>query len=188
MGGSRCIIAAVNMERRGYIGLGSNLGDRLQNLQRGVDLMIATPDLEVRRVSPVYAAPPWGYRSEHEYLNAVAEVSWPGPPLELVNQTYRIEAACGRHEHGPEREGGYHDRTLDLDLLWLDGIESSDERLVLPHPRAHERAFVLRPWHDLAPRLVFRGRTLTGWLAQLPAEEAEAVRLVEGARLRLHEE
>lgn len=176
----------MNGELHGFIGLGSNLGDRLANLQRGLDLLVATPELEVRSASPVYEAPPWGYQSEHDYLNAVVEVSWPGPPLELASQTYRIEAACGRHAHGPEEQTGYHDRTLDLDLLWLSGVISTDERLILPHPRAHLRAFVLKPWHDLAPRLVLSGRTLTGWLAQLPPEEVEAVRLVESAKLRLH--
>jgi len=170
---------------QGYIGLGSNLGDRLAALKQAVHMLVATPRLEVLRLSSVYECPPWGYQSEHNYYNAVAEINWQGPPMELANQCYRIEAAGGRHRRGVHHAPGYRDRSIDLDLLWLEGITSHDERLTLPHPRAHVRAFVLVPWHELAPMLVLGRRSLTGWLAQLPKSEVEAVRLVEDAELEV---
>lgn len=169
----------------GYIGLGSNLGDRLAALKLAVHMLVATPRLTVLRLSRVYECPAWGYQSEHDYLNAVAEISWQGPPLELADQCYRIEAAGGRHRHGARRAEGYRDRPIDIDLLWLDGITSNEERLTLPHPRAHVRAFVLVPWHELAPKLVLGRRSLTGWLAQLPKSEVEAVKPVEDAELEI---
>lgn len=167
----------------GYIGLGSNLGDRLAALQQAVHLLVATPRLEVLSLSQVYQSPAWGYQSEYDYFNAVAEISWEGPPRELADQCYRIEAAGGRHPHGARHAPGYHDRAIDLDLLWLEGITSHDERLTLPHPRAHVRAFVLLPWHELAPELVLGGRSLMGWIAQLPRSEVEAVKLVADVKL-----
>jgi 2-amino-4-hydroxy-6-hydroxymethyldihydropteridine diphosphokinase len=175
----------VRKALHGYLGLGSNLGDRLAALQHAVHLLVATPGLDVKRLSRVYESPPWGYQSTFDYFNAVAEFSWLGPPRELADQCYRIEAAGGRHAHGARREPGYRDREIDLDLLWLDGITSHDERLTLPHPRAHVRAFVLLPWRELAPKLVLGGRTLTGWLGQLPTSEVEAVKPVDDAELVL---
>jgi 2-amino-4-hydroxy-6-hydroxymethyldihydropteridine diphosphokinase len=169
----------------GYLGLGCNLGDRLAALQQAVHLLVATPQLDVKRLSRVYQSPAWGYQSAHDYYNAVAEISWQGPPRELADQCYRIEAAGGRHRHAARHDQIYHDRLIDIDLLWLAGITSHDERLTLPHPRAHVRAFVLLPWRELAPKLVLGGRTLTGWLAQLPQSEVEAVKPVDDAELVL---
>ena len=173
----------MNPPVHGYLGLGSNLGDRLASLQRAVGMLSASAGLTVMRVSQIYECPPWGYDSPNHYLNAVAEITWDGPPLKLWELCYRIEAAVGRHAEGPEQNHEYEDRIVDLDVLWLDGVESSDERLSLPHPRAHQRAFVLVPWHELAPELTIRGRSLTGWIASLPAGEVAGVKALPDAAL-----
>jgi len=167
---------------RGFIGLGSNLGDRLAHLQYAVDEMAGTAGLSVQRLSSVYECPPWGYVSDRLYLNAVAEVLWAGAPVDLLRQLYRTEAADGRHKRGsspgspPVGAMHYADRTLDLDILWLDGVASSDAQLVLPHPLAHCRAFVLLPWAELAPSLELDGHPLPWWIERLPREEALACR------------
>lgn len=162
---------------RGFIGLGSNLGNRVANLQRAVNLMVGISRLTVTCLSSVYEAPPWGYHSTNAYLNAVAAVTWEGPPLELLDQCYRIEASMGRHRHGPRRYTGYRDRTIDLDILWLDDMESADSRLILPHAHAHQRGFVLLPLQELDPELVINGQSVAAWLAQLdPAEVAAILR------------
>ena len=170
---------------RGYIGLGSNLGDRLSNLQRAVDMMAATARLRVLSASSVYESPPWGYQSEHDYFNAVVTVDWDGPPLRLLEHCYRIEAALGRHREGPHAYDGYHDRTVDLDIIWLDGMESKAERLVLPHPSAHQRGFVLLPLVEIAPWLDLQGRPAEAWIAELDAAEREATRVVPDAVLKV---
>lgn len=172
---------------QGYIGLGSNLGERAANLQRALDLMAATSRLDIIRVSSVYEAPPWGYDSDNAYLNAIVEVTWDGPPLRLLEQCYRIEASMGRHRNGPRDYTGYRDRIIDLDIIWLDGMESSDERLVLPHKHAHQRGFVLAPLNELDPGLLIRGKAVKQWLVQLDATELARVTRQDAHKLNIRE-
>lgn len=176
----------VSATLRGYIGLGSNLGDRRANLQRAIELLAATSRLQVLGHSSIYESPAWGYESEHTYYNAVAAVEWEGPPLRLLEQCYRIEASLGRHRNGAQHRTGYHDRSIDLDIIWLDGMESDHERLMLPHPHAHQRAFVLKPLCELAPELVLRGQSVSWWLEQLAPENAAATVLVEDAAISIN--
>jgi 2-amino-4-hydroxy-6-hydroxymethyldihydropteridine diphosphokinase len=171
--------------KRGYIGMGSNLGNRLGNIQHAIELMQSAPGLAVEAVSAVYEAPPWGYASEHSYINAVAMIAWQGTPHVLLETCHRIEAALGRVWESPQRSTGYTDRVIDLDILWLDGVELDDATLTLPHPLAHRRAFALKPWLELAPELVLHGKTLNVWLAELPREEVKAVRLAVNAKLMI---
>jgi 2-amino-4-hydroxy-6-hydroxymethyldihydropteridine diphosphokinase len=167
-----------------YIGLGSNLGDRLAALQRALDLMVAAARLEVRAVSQVYETAPWGYLSEHMYLNAVVECFWGGPPLHLQELCYRIESSGGRHRMGVNPPRYYLDRTIDLDLLYIEGINSKDARLSLPHPRAHLRGFVLAPLAELAPGLELEGQTVEYWLKQLDRNERAAIQRYGELRLQ----
>lgn len=164
----------------GYLGLGSNLGNRLLNLQEALNKLDATREMTIEQVSPVYESPAQGYESPNDYLNAVAEISWDGTPLRLLQHCYKIEAAGGRHARPKDGLTGYADRTIDIDILWLDGVETVDGRLTLPHPRAAQRAFVLIPWIDLDPDVVLNGYSLEDCLAALPKKEVEAVRRVPG--------
>ena len=173
----------------GFLGLGSNLGDRLDYLKRAVAMLQATRRLRVTAASSVYETAPWGYTSQHLYLNAVLSLAWGGTPLGLRQVCYRIEAALGRHPRGAPRGVGdqeaeqYTDRTIDLDLLWLEGVQSQDARLVLPHPLAQHRAFVLVPWAELAPELVLDGLPLAAWVQQLPPSELAGIRLMPQANV-----
>ncbi|BCY15320.1 2-amino-4-hydroxy-6-hydroxymethyldihydropteridine diphosphokinase [Actinoplanes sp. L3-i22] len=132
------------------LSLGSNLGDRLAHLRAAVALLGAG----VREVSGVYETPPWGDPDQPPYLNAVVFVRDPAATShDWLDRARACEAAEGR-ERDPARRFG--PRTLDVDVITVwdaDGrpVISDDPELTLPHPRAHLRAFVLRPWLDLHP-------------------------------------
>ncbi|MDT9689613.1 2-amino-4-hydroxy-6-hydroxymethyldihydropteridine diphosphokinase [Streptomyces sp. P9(2023)] len=130
------------------IALGANLGNRLETLQGAVDALEDTPGLRVKAVSPVYETEPWGVEpgSQPSYLNAVALVKTTLPPSSLLERAHAVEEAF--HRVREERWGA---RTIDVDIVAYADVVSDDPVLTLPHPRAHERAFVLAPWHDVDP-------------------------------------
>lgn len=126
------------------VALGSNLGDRLAHLQRGLDLLAAHPMVRVAAVSAVYETAPVGGPEQGAYLNAVARLDTSLPPDALLGVCHVVEAAEGR-----VREIRWGARTLDIDLIAHGRARRSGPGLVLPHPRAAERAFVLAPWLNL---------------------------------------
>jgi len=131
------------MSTTAYLALGANLGDRLANLQRAVDALGATPDVRVVRSSRVYETEPVG-PAQPEYLNAVLEIRTDLSPHELLRACLAVEDDMGRVR--AERWGP---RSIDVDVLTY-GIETIDEPdLVVPHPRMHERGFVLVPLAEL---------------------------------------
>jgi 2-amino-4-hydroxy-6-hydroxymethyldihydropteridine diphosphokinase len=134
---------------RAYIALGSNLGDRLAHLQFAVDALAATDRVRVVAVSRVYETAPVGGPEQDAYLNAVVALATDLGPAELLTRAQRIEADAHR-----VRAGRWGPRTLDVDILLYDDLESSDPVLTLPHPRMWERGFVLAPLRDVAPELV----------------------------------
>ncbi|MFI6644467.1 2-amino-4-hydroxy-6-hydroxymethyldihydropteridine diphosphokinase [Streptomyces sp. NPDC050504] len=137
------------------IALGSNLGNRLETLQGAVDALEDTPGLRVKAVSPVYETEPWGVDpgSQPAYFNAVVVVRTTLPPASLLERGQAIEEAFDR-----VREERWGPRTLDVDIVTYADVVSADPVLTLPHPRAHERAFVLAPWHDVDPEASIPGR------------------------------
>lgn len=135
-----------------YIGLGANLGDARAALQAARDALAALPDSDLLRCSSVYRSAPID-SSGPDYLNAVAELRTALTPLDLLHHLRAIEQAQGR-----ERPYRNAPRTLDLDLLLYDDLVQHDPELTLPHPRAHERAFVLQPLAELVPDLHLPGR------------------------------
>jgi len=130
---------------RAFLALGSNLGDRAGYLREAV---AAIPDLVA--VSPVYLTEPvGGPEDQGPYLNLVVELDTGRSPHELLELCRRLETAAGR-----ERNERWGPRTLDVDVLWVEGATVDEPELTVPHPRIWERAFVLAPLHDLAPDLV----------------------------------
>lgn len=141
---------------RAVLALGSNLGDREEHLRTAIEVLGDT----VLVVSGVYETPPWGDSDQPEYLNAVVLVAGAEDEYGWLARARAAEAAAGR-TRDPDRPFG--PRTLDVDVIavWTDAgepIVSSDPELTLPHPRAHLRAFVLRPWLDIAPYAQLPGR------------------------------
>lgn len=137
-----------------YVELGSNLGDSRQQLLDAIDALAHLPDTSVVARSRLYRTPPWGLLEQPPFVNAVVSLQTELTPHVLLDALLAIERAAGRNRDG-ERWGP---RTLDLDLLHIDGMRLDDARLTLPHPRIAERAFVLLPLHDIAPTLLLPGQ------------------------------
>ena len=134
------------------LALGSNLGDRRDVLQGGVDAIAAIPEVQIMAVSPGYETVPVGGPPQPDYLNAVVLARASLPSRALLGRLQEIEAAFDR-----VRSVRWGPRTLDIDIIAVAGEVSTDPDLTLPHPRAHERAFVLAPWHDVDPDAVLPG-------------------------------
>ncbi len=130
--------------------IGSNLGDRLGHLRTALDVFTAAGARLA--VSPVYETRPVGGPAQGDYLNAVLLAELPAG-TDLLRLVAAAERAAGRTR--AERWGP---RTLDVDVISVSGVVSDDQALLLPHPRAHQRAFVLAPWLDLDPAAVVPGR------------------------------
>lgn len=172
---------------RAYLGLGGNLGDRLANLTLAVQALVEAgrrphegqaPSLQVLAVSPVYESAPVGYgggssgvEGQPAYLNCAVQLETRLPPSHLLWLTAGVEAALGR-----ARQRHWGPRTVDIDLI-LYGQERIDlPDLIIPHPRATERGFVLRPLLDLDPGLLLPGGgPLAGYLSALPPQELQVV-------------
>lgn len=152
---------------RAVLSLGSNLGDRIAHLRSAV---AALRDV-LQVASGVYETPPWGDPDQPPYLNAVLLVADPAAgPRDWLDRARTIEAAAGR-VRDPDRRFG--PRSLDVDVIMVWGedgepICQDDPELTLPHPRAHLRAFVLRPWIDIEPYARLPGH---GWLTDLLGKE-----------------
>ncbi|MGW3986168.1 2-amino-4-hydroxy-6-hydroxymethyldihydropteridine diphosphokinase [Streptomyces sp. NPDC004830] len=168
--------------KRAVVALGSNLGNRLETLQGAVDALEDTPGIRVKGVSPVYETEPWGVDpgSQPAYFNAVVVLKTTLPPSSLLERAQAVEEAF--HRVRDERWGP---RTLDVDIVSYADVVSDDPRLTLPHPRAHERAFVLAPWHDLDPDAQLPGHGPVAGL--LDAVTREGVTPREDLELRLPE-
>ncbi len=150
---------------RAYLGLGSNLGDRLARLQGAIDALGASADVAVVAVSGVYETEPVG-PDQPDYLNAVVAIETSLTARALLEVAHHLEAAAGRVR--AERWGP---RTLDVDVLLVEDEEVDEPDLQIPHPRLAERAFVLVPLADLDPT----------WASRVHADEAT----VRPTRLRL---
>jgi 2-amino-4-hydroxy-6-hydroxymethyldihydropteridine diphosphokinase len=151
------------------LALGSNLGDRRDILQGGVDAIAAIPEVQLMAVSPVYETAPVGGPAQPDYLNAVLLARTTLPSRILLGRLHEVESAFDR-----VREVRWGPRTLDIDIITVDGEASDDPELTLPHPRAHERAFVLAPWHDADPVAILPGHGRVA--ALLAAADATGVR------------
>ena len=146
-----------------YVALGSNLGDPQQQVLDAMEALAALPDTCLLQRSHLYRTPPWGVVEQPPFINAVVQLDTTLSPHGLLDALLAIEQNAGRvraQRNGP--------RTLDLDLLHVDGVQLHDAQLTLPHPRMAERAFVLLPLHDLAPSLQLPGGgTVAELLARL---------------------
>jgi 2-amino-4-hydroxy-6-hydroxymethyldihydropteridine diphosphokinase len=156
--------------------MGSNIGDRLDYLQGGLDGLFDTPRITFLAVSPVYETTPVGGPEQPDYLNAVVIAETSMPAQAVLERCLSLEDAYGR-----VRDERWGPRTLDLDLIIYGDEVSNSPGLTLPHPRAHERAFVLAPWLDADPQAQIPG---CGGVADLLAALGTAgIARVEGAVL-----
>ena len=144
---------------RTAVALGSNLGNRLENLRAARKAIFNLANVKAPILSSaVYETEPVGCEpGAGKFLNAVVEFEYGGDPARLLEQVIQIEEALGRRRHHPQNIS----RTIDIDLLYCGDRRINDERLQLPHPRLHLRQFVLRPLVDIRPELVLSGQTNT---------------------------
>jgi 2-amino-4-hydroxy-6-hydroxymethyldihydropteridine diphosphokinase len=129
-----------------YLSLGSNVGNRADNLKQAIASL--SPQLDVKAKSKVYETPPWGYTNQGKFLNQAVKAKTYLEPLPLLKHLKRLETALGREEtfqYGP--------RVIDLDILFYDDLLLGTPALTIPHPNLHERGFVLMPLMDIAPDL-----------------------------------
>jgi len=158
---------------RAVLSLGANLGDRAGAIRAA---LTALKDDGLVARSTLYETPPWGPVEQPPYLNAIAIVRGDRDAAGWLARAHELEQAAGR-----TRDVRFGPRTLDVDVITVtadDGtpVLSDDPALTLPHPRAHERAFVLVPWLVLEPAAVLPGRgPVAGLIAGLPAEDVDAV-------------
>jgi 2-amino-4-hydroxy-6-hydroxymethyldihydropteridine diphosphokinase len=132
--------------KRAYIGTGTNLGQRIQNLKQASDLLMKTAGVKLLRKSHIYETEPWGYAEQPAFLNQVLEIECTLSPLELLRRLKSIEVEMGRKPTfhlGP--------RLIDMDILLYNELVMQSEELTIPHPYMHERAFVLVPLAELVP-------------------------------------
>ena len=147
---------------RAFIALGSNLGDPRQQVLDAMDALQGLRDSRVLQRSRLYRTPPWGVLDQPDFINAVVAIDTGLSPHALLDALHAIEQQAGRVRL--ERNGP---RTLDLDLLYMDGVHIDDARLTVPHPRIAERAFVLLPLADVAPELQLPAGTVAELLARV---------------------
>ena len=136
---------------KAVIALGSNIGDPKENLDLAISLLQEATDL--KKVSSYYQTRPVGYEDQPDFLNAICIAESELPAMEFLKMLHGIEKAMGR-----ERSIKWGPRTIDLDLIQYGDLISKAEELSLPHPRAHERRFVLEPWLEIEPSAHLPGR------------------------------
>ena len=132
---------------KAVVALGSNLGDRFDYLQKAVNEINSLTDIEILEISSVYETLPVGGPEQGNYLNAIVTLNTKFEAEELLLKLLLIELNLGR-----QREIAWGPRTIDLDLIWFQDQTINLENLVLPHPRAHERCFVIKPWLEIEPK------------------------------------
>jgi 2-amino-4-hydroxy-6-hydroxymethyldihydropteridine diphosphokinase len=145
---------------RAFVGLGANLGDREATLDAAIALLEGLDGVRVTAVSEFRETEPVDYLEQPRFLNAAAELETTLAPGELLASLLEVEQALGRTRDGPR----FGPRTIDLDLLLVEGIVVEEPGLTVPHPRLHERRFALEPLADLDPQLIVPGH---GTVAQL---------------------
>ena len=142
-----------------YVALGANLENPASQVTAGLAALAALPRTRLVAQSSLYRTAPVGYADQPDFINAVAQVETALSPRELLDALLAIEASHGRARKFPNAP-----RTLDLDVLLYDGLEVREDGLTIPHPRMHERAFVLVPLAEIAPLSVVPGRGVVGEL------------------------
>ncbi|PAD19744.1 2-amino-4-hydroxy-6-hydroxymethyldihydropteridine diphosphokinase [Terribacillus saccharophilus] len=157
--------------KQAWIALGSNIAPRETYLQQAIQTLNENAEIKLNQVSTVYETDPVGYEDQDQFLNLVAEVETSLKPMELLHVCQKIEQDLGR-----KRIIRWGPRTVDLDILLYSTENMNVEELILPHPRMHERAFVLVPLAEIAPELLLKGKSVQEWLDTLAVRDVQGVR------------
>ena len=156
-----------------YISAGSNMGDRLQNCRKGIEALTEAGNARILAQSRIYATEPVDYQDQDWFINMVVKLETTNDPFELLDEIKRIQRAAGRKRDvirfGP--------RVLDLDIIFFDDLVLDSDSLVLPHPRMHQRRFVLQPICDIDPTIVHPvlKKDMQSLLADLGKDEQKVI-------------
>ncbi len=145
-----------------FFGLGSNLGDRQSLLKSAVEKLARKDSVSIERSSSIYETPAWGNMDQPPFLNLVLQARVSLDPHQLLESCLSVERELGRVRR--EKWGA---RCIDIDVLWIEGVEILNERLAIPHPGLTERPFVMIPLAELAPDLGISGKKARDWARQL---------------------
>jgi len=152
------------------LGLGSNMGDRQNHITLALDSLAMHPGIDMIAVSGLYETPPWGKTDQPAFLNAAVLIETDLAPRTLLEAVLGIERSLGR-----VRGQLWGPRTIDVDILLYGDTKVDEPGLTIPHPRIHERAFVIRPLADVLPGAVIAGRSVSDWLQTLDVSGIETV-------------
>ncbi len=155
-----------------YLALGTNIEPRDVHLSEALNLLEADEAIVIEKRSSIYETAPVGYLDQADFLNMVIEIQTLLDPIILLDRCQEIE-----HKLGRKREIRFGPRTIDLDILLYNQENIKEERLVIPHPRMHERAFVLVPLAEIAADAFLPNteKTVKDFLIELPSKEVETV-------------
>lgn len=156
---------------KAYLGLGTNIGDRLEYLNRACEILIENEKIKLTKKSKIYETKAWGYTEQADFLNMCIEVETSLNPKELLAVCQNVEQALNR-----KRIIRWGPRTIDVDILFFNDIILDDEELTIPHPRIEERAFVLIPLLDLNNNLFIKDKSISMCLDLLTDEERQDVK------------
>ena len=154
------------MKRKVYLSLGSNIGDRVSNLKEATAILEGHPNIYNVQRSSFYTTAPVGYLEQEDFVNIVLGLETSLEPMGLLEICSGIEEALKR-----VRVIHWGPRTIDVDILWVEGYESDSEILTVPHPRMHERGFVMIPLRELNSSLVIQGKTVLDWCDTIVDQE-----------------
>ncbi|SJZ86626.1 2-amino-4-hydroxy-6-hydroxymethyldihydropteridinediphosphokinase [Selenihalanaerobacter shriftii] len=149
-----------------YLSLGSNLGDREEYLKEAISKLGQHIQIKVDTVSSVYKTEPVGYTNQDEFLNLVVKIKTSLSPMELLNHIQEVEKNLDR-----VRDIRWGPRTIDIDIILFGKNKVNSQRLTIPHPRFHERAFVLVPLAELTDDVLYQGKTANQLLDQLTKDK-----------------
>lgn len=156
---------------KSYLGLGTNMGDRLGYLTSACNILEQNEFIKIIKKSKLYETKAWGYTEQADFLNMCIEIETSLEPYELLEACQDVEAKLDR-----ERIIRWGPRTIDVDILFFNDIILDDKNLLIPHPRIKDRAFVLIPLMDLNSKLHMEGKTIEEYLNSLTNEERGEVK------------
>lgn len=141
-----------------YLGLGSNIGDSCEIIISALERLCVVQNHHFMAISHPYQTPPWGYENQAQFINACAIIETKTSPEQLLENCQAIE-----HQLGRKRVEKWGPRTIDIDILAMDGVTRNSREIMLPHPYITQRAFVLKPLNEIAPKLEIAGKTVEEW-------------------------
>lgn len=153
-----------------YLSLGSNLGDRVGYIQQATSLLSANSDINIIATSSFYETEPWLMATDNWFVNAIVQISTTLSPEKLLDECQRIEHQLGRLQ---KKDKTYHDRTIDIDIIFYDNLILNNERLTIPHKHFHKRVFMLVPMLEIAEDFVhpFFGKTVESLYEEIDEPE-----------------